>query len=242
MLALHSQVEGFNTCCNQFSKEVYVYLLIDFCKMADDSKSLFLLTFHESYFTVFIPVQLRISRRDPRPDVVLSHLLEIKPSPEPAWGASCAPLMPADQSSEPSGDGGSSRYGRGNKPLPPVSLLKEFCADFGQSTVEALKRHFRLLMAPHNFEQTQMGAQDESSKQGEDSMEAKESSEGTDKSEADKRKMRNADSLALYWQVACGSMFRSASLLVFMMCAFCIRSIAKFRLLFIILILIYLIE
>ncbi|KAL5108770.1 hypothetical protein TcWFU_003767 [Taenia crassiceps] len=75
---------------------------------------------------------LRQSRRDPRPDVVLGHLLDILPHP----CRSFAVITPLSL-------GSGSAY---SKPLPPISEIVEFCEDFHQDVRHALLRHLEVLL------------------------------------------------------------------------------------------------
>ncbi|KAL7061121.1 hypothetical protein AAHC03_09085 [Spirometra sp. Aus1] len=83
------------------------------------------------------PYGLRMSRRDPRPDLVLQHLVQMVPS----LSAFSSPTIGA--SSHLSGGASSS-----TKPLPPVDLLAKFCAAFKQNFWTALLSHLRLLLCP----------------------------------------------------------------------------------------------
>ncbi|BHF71045.1 Kinetochore-associated protein 1 [Sparganum proliferum] len=83
------------------------------------------------------PYGLRMSRRDPRPDLVLQHLVKMVPT----LGAFSSPTVGA--SSHLSGGASSS-----TKPLPPVDLLAKFCAAFKQDFWTALLSHLRLLLCP----------------------------------------------------------------------------------------------
>ncbi|VDN09942.1 unnamed protein product [Dibothriocephalus latus] len=74
--------------------------------------------------TALRPYGLRVSRRDPRSDLVLQHLIDMVPT-----------------LSIPSS----------TKPLPPVDLLAKFCAFFKQDLWAALLNHLRILLCPPDF-------------------------------------------------------------------------------------------
>ncbi|CDI98665.1 kinetochore associated protein 1 [Echinococcus multilocularis] len=75
---------------------------------------------------------LRLSRRDPRPDVVLGHLLDILPH-------LCRPFSVTNPLSLDSSTGDS-------RPLPPISQIVEFCEDFHQDVRQALLKHLEILL------------------------------------------------------------------------------------------------
>ncbi|VDM18826.1 unnamed protein product [Hydatigera taeniaeformis] len=75
---------------------------------------------------------LRLSRRDPQPDVVLGHLLNILPS-----------LCRQFTVTTPISLGSETAY---SKPLPPISEIVEFCKDFHQDVRKALLDHLEILL------------------------------------------------------------------------------------------------
>lgn len=75
---------------------------------------------------------MRLSRRDPRPEVVLGHLLNILPH-------LCRPFAVTTSLSLGSGSAHS-------KPLPPISEIVEFCKDFHQDVRRALLDHIEALL------------------------------------------------------------------------------------------------
>ncbi|KAM7536007.1 hypothetical protein Aperf_G00000094217 [Anoplocephala perfoliata] len=70
---------------------------------------------------------LRHSHRDPRPDLVLRHLIEILPQ-------ACRTTGVTDPASVPA------------KPLPSVGEIVDFCEDFRQDVGEALLKHLEILI------------------------------------------------------------------------------------------------
>lgn len=79
-------------------------------------------------FSLLLSLQLRHSHRDPRPEVVLSHLIEILPQ-------ACRTIGVTDPISAPV------------KPLPSISEIVDFCRDFHQDVGEALLKHLEILIA-----------------------------------------------------------------------------------------------
>ena len=76
--------------------------------------------------------QLRLSRRDPRPDIVLGHLLDILPLESRVFAVS-QPFVLENATTN-------------SKPLPPVSEIVEFCEDFDQDVRQALLQHMKILL------------------------------------------------------------------------------------------------
>ncbi|VDD75022.1 unnamed protein product [Mesocestoides corti] len=74
---------------------------------------------------------LRLSRRDPRPDVVLGHLLEIVPLSCSLTATQQPPLC--STFSTP-------------KPVPPVIEIVEFCRDFNLDPRQSLLQHLKILL------------------------------------------------------------------------------------------------
>ncbi|VDK20851.1 unnamed protein product [Taenia asiatica] len=75
---------------------------------------------------------LRLSHRNPRPDVVLGHLLDISPH-------LCRPLTVTT----PLSLGSASAH---SKPLPPISEIVEFCEDFHQDVRKVLLKHLEVFL------------------------------------------------------------------------------------------------
>uniref|UniRef100_A0A0V0J799 KNTC1 first ARM-repeats domain-containing protein n=1 Tax=Schistocephalus solidus TaxID=70667 RepID=A0A0V0J799_SCHSO len=78
------------------------------------------------------PYGLRMSRRDPRPDLVLQYLIDMVPT-------LCIPPSPTISASS------------SVKPLPPIALLAKFCTAFKQNLWTALLNHLRNLLCPPDF-------------------------------------------------------------------------------------------